>query len=167
MCAIQKLSSTLQARSRSDLRSSRGYSQLTHGALLLSFPVQTLRIFISGAPPPLSLSHTHTRTHTHFLLTPAWPFTPLQINMCNSGEILHHHGNQASCPMESRAVNHAVWFPSPLLPSPLSYYDFAYFYLFVYFCVFVIVYFCCRGVLVISLLISGFLRTTTFHTSSF
>lgn len=125
----------------------------------------------SAAHPPsprsLSLSHTRTRTHTHFLLTPAWPFTPLQINMCNSGEILHHHGNQASCPMESRAVNHAVWFPSPLLPSPLSYYDFAYFYLFVYFCVFVIVYFCCRGVLVISLLISGFLRTTTFHTSSF
>lgn len=63
-------------------------------------------------PPLQAPTHTHT-----FLLTPAWPLTPLRINMCNSGEILHYHGNRASCPIERRTANCTVWFSVP--PPPL------------------------------------------------
>lgn len=67
------------------------------------------------SPCPL-VPNTHTHTHT-FLLIPAWPLTPLRINMCNSGEILHYHGNRASCPIERRTANCTAWFCVP--PSPL------------------------------------------------
>lgn len=89
-------------------------SNTSHCLVILLQPTLSLSFPFPYSPP------NNTQTHTHFLLTPAWPLTPLRINMCNSGEILHHHGNQAPCPMERRAANRTVWCLSHLLPSPSS-----------------------------------------------
>lgn len=77
----------------------------------------------------LSGDSTHTlpfksqNTHT-FPFASAWSLTPLRINMCNSGEILHYHGNRASCPMEKRTAKCTVCVFSPTLtPLPHCFYE--------------------------------------------
>ena len=114
-------------------------SNVCHCLMILLQPTLSLSFLFlySPSPPTHTHTHTHRHTHTHTHTYRHTHLTPLRINMCNSGEILHHHGNRASCPMEGRAAKPTVWFLSHLLPSAASFYEFSafFFFFFFFFCV--------------------------------